>query len=262
MMMARRPIAGAANGARLVAHMAAGTVLAAACGWGRIEAIGAPVDADASQDATHEGPEESDEAAGPDDGASPEAEGPDATTADVAAQPEASADGAGAPLACSAVATPTQEWTFDSDVQGWTLATDTGVIGTRSWTGSLGNPSSGALEVAVTSSASDAAADGAWAEYDATPLGNLSGRTVSAWVWLDSGPSPHLKLFVQTGSQYTWADNGTIDLAQRVWTCVSMPVSSPSYTNGPNYDPTNVVRLGFEMLASSPFRIYIDTVRY
>jgi hypothetical protein len=261
-MMVQRPLVGAAIGVRLVARIAAGSLLGAACGWGRIDAIGDPVGAGASQDAGS-GETQGSEAAGSDDATSPEAQGPDGATDDVAAPADGGdgGDGGASSLACGAVESPAQEWPFDSDVAGWTLTMDTGVVGALSWTGSAGNPSPGALEVEVTSSAPDAAADGAWAEYD-TPLGNLSGRTVAAWVWLDSGPSPHLKLFVQTGLQYTWADNGTVDLPSHVWTCVSMPVSSPSYTNGPNYDPTSVVRLGFEMLASSPFRIYVDTVRY
>jgi hypothetical protein len=83
--------------------------------------------------------------------------------------------------------------------------------------------------------------------------------TMSAWVKLTSGPSPQLKVFAQTGSQYAWSDNGTIFLSAGVWTCVSLPFSSPSYQQA-TYDPTQVIRIGFEMLATSSFQLYVDTV--
>ncbi len=183
---------------------------------------------------------------------------PDASEVPVA---DSSPDQTASPLPCTSTQTVIGQWTFDSDIQGWALSMDTGVQGDLTWTSGLGDPSPGALEVHVTRGSGDAASsNGAWLQYD-TALGNLSGRTVSAWVWLDSGPTPHFKLYVQTGSQYVWADNGTVYLTPHTWTCVSLPVSSPSY-NGDNYDPTSVVRLGFEMLDSEPFRLYVDSVRY
>jgi hypothetical protein len=166
-------------------------------------------------------------------------------------------------LPCTSGAPPLRSWTFDSDTEGWVLLLNSGVSGGVSWTGSTGDPSPGALEVDVTQMPADAGTPmGGWAEFQATALGNLTGRVVSAWVWLESGTTPNLKLFVQTGSQFTWADNGTIHLVPHVWTCMSLAVSSPSYTNGPDYDPQNVVRVGFEMLGPTPFRVYVDSVSY
>lgn len=174
---------------------------------------------------------------------------------------EASFVEAAASSACTTDETVVNQWMFDANTENWALSTDTGLQGSLTWTSATGYPSPGALEVDVTPGVGDVAnSDGAWLQYD-TPLGNLSGRTVSAWVWLDSGPTPHFKLFVQTGAQWVWADNGTVSLTPHTWTCVSLPVSSPSY-NGDNYDPTDVVRLGFEMLDSEPFRLYVDSVRY
>jgi hypothetical protein len=153
-----------------------------------------------------------------------------------------------------------QEWTFDVSVEGWTISAETNVDAGLTWTSAMGNPSPGALEVSVTPRKSDAGVtSGAWPQYDVT-LGDLSNRTISAWVWLESGPSPELKLFVQTGTQFVWADNGTVRPSPEAWTCVSLPVSSPSY-NQEDYDPTDVVRLGFQLFGAEPFRVYIDTVR-
>jgi hypothetical protein len=202
-------------------------------------------------------------------GVSPES-GPDgsaATGLDATAPPEASlsdvtaldADaGASSALACTGAQPAVQAWTFDSSVQGWTVSADTGVDARAAWVGTTGDPSPGAIALTVTHG--DASSPGAWLRY-MMPLGDLSGRTVSAWVWLDSGSSPQLKLFVQSGSQYVWADSGTVTLPLRQWTCVSLDVTSPVY-NGPDYDPTNIVNLGFETLAVDSFRILVDSVEY
>jgi hypothetical protein len=163
---------------------------------------------------------------------------------------------------CAAAVTPAREWTFDSSVQGWSVETDTGVPATLTWTGAAGDPSPGALQADIAPAATDSGTvTGAWVSFvPESPL-DLSGRTITAWVWLDSGDSPNLKTFVQTGDQYNWADNGTVHLFAHEWTCVAMPVSAPSYRQ-PNYDPTRAIKLGFEMLGLSPFRLLIDSVRY
>ncbi len=163
---------------------------------------------------------------------------------------------------CSVARIPVRQWSFDADTQGWTLFTATGVQGSLAWNGTVGMPTRGALQLDVTPDVTTGFGL-AHARYLAAPLGDLSGRTISAWLWVESG-APRLKLYVLTGAQYIWADNGEIPITPRTWTCISMPVSSPQYKNGPSYDPTNVVRLGFEMLSTSPapLRVYIDSVRY
>jgi hypothetical protein len=230
------------------------------CGWEEIDAL-APGEGGSGYDA----------GAGSLDAGST----PDVTTDDQASAEAGSSDGdlgeTGSPagdgdmtssLPCSTGA-PLREWTFDTDSEGWVFLMNPGVSGGVSWTGAAGDPSPGTLDVDVTSVPPDAGtANGGWVEFQATPLGNLSGRVLSAWVWLEAGPTPNLKIFVQTGSQFVWADNGTVHLQPHVWTCVSLAVSSPAYTNGPDYDPQNVVRLGFEMLSPEPFHVYVDSVGY
>jgi hypothetical protein len=163
-------------------------------------------------------------------------------------------------LACSGDQTATIQWTFDSAIEGWILSLDTGVDASLEWIGTTGDPSPGALQVEITPYAGEGGAiNGGWLQYN-TALGDLAGRIVSAWVYLDSGTSPALKVFVQTGTQYEWADNGTVTLAPRAWTCVSLPISTPAY-NQPNYDPTAVIRVGLQLLGSAPFQLYVDTVR-
>ena len=255
---------------------------AGACGWDHLDALGpagadappigdawsgvepsatdgapeASWDADASEMAVDDGGAEAFVA---EDGAASDSSASEAAGPSDASPPDAAAS----VRPCTGSPSVVREWTFDSDVQGWTLALNPGVQGGVVWTGSTGNPSPGALEVDVTSVSPDGGtANGAWARYNATPVGDLSGRTISAWVWLDRGPSPRFKVFVQTGAQYSWADDGVVPpLSPRTWTCVEMAVSNPSY-NQPDYDPTSVVVIGFEMLGSAPFRVFLDTVRY
>jgi hypothetical protein len=165
-------------------------------------------------------------------------------------------------LPCTSNAVAVEQWTFDATAQGWTLLLDTDVAATLTWTGTTGNPAAGALEVDTNPAPSDAAVlRGAWLVLDQTPPSDLSDRTLSAWVWLDSGPSPHLKAFAQTGTQWAWADGGTFLLTPHAWTCVSLSASAPAY-NQANYDPTDVIRIGFEMLGPAAFRVYVDSVRY
>jgi hypothetical protein len=208
------------------------------CGWDHLDAIGGPVTSAAV------------------DAAVLDTGSVDADAAPTDAMLPAEAEGG---AACNAASSPLKQWTFNSTTEGWALTNDRGVQANLGWTGSAGNPMPGALRVDVTPNADDGGAlTGAWAYYDMSSA-DLSNRTVSAWVWLDSGPSPHFKVYVQTGTQYVWADGGTVYLAAHAWSCVSLNVSSPLYNQG-GYDPTNAIRLGFEMLGSAPFRVYIDTV--
>lgn len=175
-------------------------------------------------------------------------------------------NGGGAPdaaasssAACGAPGPFVDEWTFDASVESWTVAVDPGVLGNVSWTAATGEPSPGALELEVTPSPADGgSAGGAWLQVNGS-YGDLTGRTVTAWIWLDSGEGPQLKVFAQSGPQYGWEDDGTIHLLPRTWTCVSLPVSTPSYEQA-WFDPTDVIRIGFEMLSDAPFRVMVDSV--
>jgi hypothetical protein len=246
------------------------TIIQPACSWDHLDAIGAlPAGPDASLGATLDA--EGQDVIGAPDGASadtrmsidgqPLDERPDFDANEGSSAPEASAlDGATPSLACNDLQAPVRQWAFDADVEGWTFFGNPSVRGTVSWVGSTGSPAPGALKVDVTQLDNTLTAQGSWVQY-ATPLGPLGGRTVSAMIWLDAGPSPRVKLFVQTGTQYAWGDGGTVVLTPLTWTCLTLSVSEPSY-NGPNYDPSSVMALGFELLGSEPFRVYVDSVRY
>ncbi len=164
-------------------------------------------------------------------------------------------------LACSNSAAPVQEWTFDTTIQGWIVTVDpVQVTSTVTWTGSTGDPAPGALQVDFTPAPPDAGRGSAvWVQFDMAPS-DFTDRTLSAWAWLDSGPSPHFLTYALTGASYVWADNKPHTLAPHTWTCLSLPLSTPAFNN-PGYDPTQVVRIGFEMYIDSPFRVFLDTVR-
>jgi hypothetical protein len=218
-------------------------LLVPGCGWKELDAIST-----ASLALDAQGPDAASDAADASDGQD-----------ELDAPSEAQEAGVSS-LACSGNQTPVVQWTFDSATDGWTLSLDTGVDASLEWIGTTGDPSPGALQVAVTPYADDGGImNGAWLLYG-TPLGDLVGRTVAAWVYLDSGTSPALKVFVQTGTQYEWADNGIVTLPPHTWTCVSLPISTPAY-NQPNYDPTAVITVGLQLLGFAPFQLFVDTVR-
>jgi hypothetical protein len=170
------------------------------------------------------------------------------------------ADASETSVACAtAGASAVKQWTFDATTEGWAVLDGTGT--TVTWVNA--GPTPGALEVDGLPVIGDAASSQSHIGVDELPGVDLSGRTLSALLWLDSGTSPTIKLFVQTGPLYTWADGGSIVLPLRTWTCASLNVSAPSYTsqNGV-YDPTDVVRIGFELDETAPYRLYIDSVSY
>lgn len=223
----------------LGASAAAATFFGGACGW---RSLGAVALSSGSPDAGST-------AAGPSDA---ELEPEDEVV-------EPGADAAPSTQPCTPIGTPIDAWTFDAGIEGWSLSLDPNVQASLTWTGGAGNPTPGALQVTIAPSEDAGTITGGWVEYSAS-LGDLSSRTASAWVWLEKGTAPHLKLFVQTGSHYAWADNGTIYLSPQIWTCLSLNLQSPSYEQA-TYDPTDVITIGFEMLGSAPFQLYIGTVQ-
>lgn len=242
---------------RSIALLLAGAIELSGCGWTELEAVsrGAPDDqaSDARahlQDATDGSNERMDGAT--------EAEGGPREATD-SSNDGALPDGKVSSLACTGGETTIDDWTFDSDVEDWALSLDTGVKASFAWTDSTGYPSSGAVEVNITPEQNDAGSpNGGWIQYSHA-FGDLSGRTVSAWVWLESGTSPALQFFAKTGTQYVWGDNGTVRLQPQTWTCVSLPISTPYYSQ-PGYDPTDVVTIGFLFLGTASFVVYVDTV--
>jgi hypothetical protein len=171
--------------------------------------------------------------------------------------------------ACTAAVAPMLSWDFDTTAEGWILSTGSSPEFTMSWVATNGDPTPGALEVDGPM-APDGSSEVGVVTVDFAPA-DLTGRTLSAWVRLDSGPSPRVLFFVQTRDPeagaaavdptagWGWADNGEIELSPGTWNCLSLPVSSPA-TNYP-YDPMHVVDIGFEMFATAPFQLSIDSVR-
>jgi hypothetical protein len=233
-------------------------LFASACGWSSLDALVLPgPTADAASATLGLSPDAT--IADVDSATSEGAMQSGALDAETPAATDGETDTEPSTLPCT-VATPTvQAWTFDSSVQGWTLSLDSNVQASLTWTDATGDPSFGALQVDVTPSVDAGTNTGGWVEYSAS-LGDLSSRTISAWAWLDMGAAPHLKLFVQTGSQYAWADNGTTFLSPHAWTCLSLRVASPAYEQA-MYAPDDVISVGFEMLGATPFRLFIDSVQ-
>ncbi len=245
--------------------MAGGAVLAlavatAACELAQLDAVGPPAsDRDSMVDGS------SAERSSPSDGmektdaVSDGSRNLDARAGDGA--PEDAASDAPTPSspACENATDPAMQWTFDTTIESWISTPSADASAPLTWTGSTGDPTQGALEIVYTppSPADSGTKNGVWLDID-IDASDLSNRAVSAQVWLDEG-SLQLLTFVQTQTDYAWGDNGTTSLPTRMWTCVSLPVSTPNFSQ-PNYDPTHVIRIGLEMLSDAPFRVYVDTV--
>jgi hypothetical protein len=227
------------------------------CGWTELDAIAqGAADAQAPDARAH--PQDVTDASN--DATDASSVATDASHDATDASEDALPDGEVSSLACTGDEATVYDWTFDSNVAPWALSLDTGVTASLMWTGTTGYPSLGAMEVQITPQQSDGGTpNGGWIQYSHA-FGDLTGRTISAWVWLESGTSPDLQVFTQTGSHYAWGDNGTVQLRPQTWTCVSLPISTPYY-NQPGYASTDVVTIGFLFLGSASFAVYVDTVR-
>lgn len=194
-----------------------------------------------------------------DGGAAGAGEGAAASTGGAAGDSSgaAGAGGAGSVSGPCAARSITFAWSFDSDVEGWVLTLGGGQSGTLSHDASNGAPAPGALLVDVLSGPPN---QSAWPEY-MQPVGDLSGKTLTANVYLESGTGIALKLYVKTGAGFAWADGGTVPLTLGEWTCIVLDVDNPSYNDG-DYDPSEVVQTGFEVFGSAAFRVLIDEVAY
>ncbi|HMF43065.1 MAG TPA: hypothetical protein VKQ32_20470 [Polyangia bacterium] len=163
----------------------------------------------------------------------------------------ASSGGDAAPnTTCSQAGTATQFWSFDTDAQGWELSGP----GSMVWTGAVGDPVVGALQVD-------------WGGGSSThprlvqALGDLRGRIITAEVWVDAGTNVTAKLFVQTGTKQVWADGGVVTPTPGQWTCLALDVDNPAFSHQ-QYDPTSVAIVGLELDGTGATRIYFDTFAY
>jgi hypothetical protein len=156
----------------------------------------------------------------------------------------------GPPASCSQASTPTRAWSFDADLQSWELSGP----GTMAWTGAAGDPALGSLQVD-------------WVSGTLThprlvqSLGDLSGRILTAEVWLDSGAGATAKLFAQTGTRSVWADGGVVTPTVGRWTCLALDLDNPVFSHQ-QYDPTQVAIVGFELDCPGTCRVYLDQVAY
>jgi hypothetical protein len=140
-------------------------------------------------------------------------------------------------------------WAFDASVEGWELSGS----GTLVWTGAIGDPSPGALQLDFGGTTTHPRLVQA--------LGNLTGRIVTAEVWVDSGSGVGIKLFVQTGTRQVWADGGLVTALPGQWTCLALNIDNPVFSRQ-QFDPTDVQIVGLEIQASGQSRLYLDEVAY
>jgi hypothetical protein len=150
---------------------------------------------------------------------------------------------------CAQAGTPTQVWSFDTGLQGWELSGS----GSMVWTGAVGDPGLGAVEVD-------------WSGSTTHPrlvqsLGNLSGHIITAEIWVDVDANVTAKLFAQTGAKLSWGDGGVVTPTPGQWTCMALDMNNPAFSK-PQFDPTNVQIIGFELSGSGNDRVYFDEIAY
>jgi hypothetical protein len=151
---------------------------------------------------------------------------------------------------------PAATWAFDTTVEAWQLSLDGGTSGTLVWTGATGNPTLGSLRLDATISGKQAVR----VLLEQT-FPDLTGKTLYARVFLDSGSGVVVKPFVQTGANYDWAEGPPATLATQQWTCLNLDFANPA-TGGATLDPTDVRRIGVLVFGATTLRLYTDYVTY
>jgi hypothetical protein len=157
--------------------------------------------------------------------------------------------GGGSATGCQPAVSATT-WAFDQTVEAWQLSLDGGTSGTLVWTGATGDPSPGALQLDVTISGKQAVR----VLLEQT-FPDLTGKTLYARVFLDSGSGVVVKPFVQTGASYYWAEGPAVALAAQQWTCLNLDFANPT-TGGATIDPTDVRRIGVLVFGATTLRLY------
>lgn len=139
-------------------------------------------------------------------------------------------------------------WGFDMDDESWGFDYDraSGAIGEMTWTGARGEPRPGALEIELSGAATSARL--AWIRPPA-PLGDLAAaKVISARVWIDQ-PGLLAKAYINNGGAGVgWTDGGAIQLDPGRWTCVTLDLMNPSYSDPDRpLDAANVYELGLQL---------------
>jgi hypothetical protein len=224
------------------------------------------------------------------------------TTSTTAGAPAGGASAGGASAGSTSIAgtggapggTITQSYTFDTTTQGWTtissstdpsdatlMAVDVTKI-VASWAGTDGDPSPGALQLAIPySSKSQYVSIGINVGMaDATkPKVDLTGKTLTAFVKIVSGLEstaelmsvpPGAQLYIKTGPGYDYENSTYTNItAVDTWVPLSFELDNPSFVaDAGALDLSDVREIGVQINSSgttttaAPAVVLIDTVSY
>ena len=135
--------------------------------------------------------------------------------------------------------------------------------------GALGSPDPGSAKITLQFSVDGQLADFARNFGSNTAAGlNLAGKTLTVQARVEAGGAPTVagKVYVKTGSTYSYADAGETTLTPGSWT--TLRYATPSYyANMAVYDISDVREIGIEILgrgatAVMPTVVHIDTIAY
>jgi len=190
--------------------------------------------------------------------------------------------------------TITKSYTFDEDVEEFVVSDSSSAVGVDpvvkgdivlGHNATEGEPDAGSLQMDIPFSTASqyvsAGVDIRPANMRATtdPGPDLSTKTITAWVRIESGygdetelmTAPgNAKLYVKTGADYVYG-SATVDnlTAIGVWLQLTFKVSQPGYmAETGTYDPTDVREIGIQLdtnmasTTAAPAVVLIDTISY
>lgn len=162
---------------------------------------------------------------------------------------------------------PPLRYSFDQGLEGWSILSGsipaTGHAFSHTTERALGTGGSMRIDAAFT-----AAGDKVLAGVNSPVTLDLTGRTLSLWIYWESGlADPSGKLGAQAylmDSGNLWSNGTFAALTKGRWTQVTFNTAAPGYSDGTQMD--SIVQLGVQIVADSgaftPGVLYIDQVAY
>jgi hypothetical protein len=160
-------------------------------------------------------------------------------------------------------------WTFDSDVQGWELASnyvlDEGQTPTLSWDASVGSPTAGAVKIEVPFSGRKQ--NVAFRPGTADRTLDLTNKQLTVQVKRSGAFDGGIMVFAMSGPDYTpWVSHGWTMLPSEDWVSITFdPVAIKA--KEPTFDPADIREFGIQFATGDagsttpgPVTFYVDSV--
>ena len=125
------------------------------------------------------------------------------------------------------------------------------------WSDLISHSSPGALRADVSVHGFD---DMNYFRYFHESLGDLSGKTITAYIYLESGPFMIATIYALDADWY-WANGDWVTLSVGEWVCAALELDAPLNTTG-SFSPTTILDVGVGFQGDGDAILVLDDVGY